>query len=204
MRLPPSPLLLQPLRFRGHPADLPAGRSVISDGRRLADVLVRSASVGMVDGIHRDPADLEVGLAERSEGEPLLAGAREGLVPAACACDRADRRAAVRMEGSELARRQLHDGPISLAHDHGLRAGGADEALARKILSHQNTPIRIPISSAENSGLSLMTACLPSRRTKVLTFATLTWNSSSKALLTSVLVARRTTRNSRRFPSFRF
>src|SRR5947208_9061528 len=69
MRLPPSPLLLQPLRFRGHPADLPAGRSVISDGRRLADVLVGSAAVGMVDGIHRDPADLEVGLAERSEGE---------------------------------------------------------------------------------------------------------------------------------------
>src|SRR5207249_1033668 len=83
MRLPPSPLLLQPLRFRGHPADLPAGRSVISDGRRLADVLVRSASVGMVDGIHRDPADLEVGFAERSEGEPLLSGAREGLVPRA-------------------------------------------------------------------------------------------------------------------------
>src|SRR5205809_8034461 len=79
MRLPPSPLLLQPLRFRGHPADLPAGRSVISDGRRLADVLVRSASVGMVDGIHRDPVDLEVGFAERSEGAPLLSGAREGL-----------------------------------------------------------------------------------------------------------------------------
>src|SRR5436309_7008645 len=308
MRSPPSSLLLQSLRFRGHPADLPAGRSVNADGRRLADVLVRSASMRMVDGIHRDPADLEVGLAEGLEGEPFLAGFCEGLVPAARAGDRADRRAAIGMERSELARRQLDDGPISLAHDDGLRARGADEAapvsrhrleivdegpfgdlaqrhrvpaveirravghrlpdgkpiasdhqdlmtiephppegvpvarrledgrhdagaakvrvhdrtwmavarrpigrrgpaaaaLARKILSHQNTPIRIPISSAENSGLSLMTACLPSRRTKVLTFATLTWNSSSKALLTSVLVARRTTRNSRRFPSFRF
>src|SRR2546429_2253537 len=122
MRLPPSSLLLQSLRFRGHPADLPAGRSVESDGRRLADVLVRSASMRMVDGIHRDPADLEVGLAEGLEGEPFLAGLCEGLVPAARACDRADRRAAIRMERSELARRQLDDGPISLAHDDGLRA----------------------------------------------------------------------------------
>src|SRR5207247_83490 len=128
MRLPPSSLLLQSLRFRGHPADLPAGRSVKSDGRRLADVLVRSASMRMVDGIHRDPADLEVGLAEGLEGEPFLAGFCEGLVPAARAGDRADRRAAIRMERSELARRQLDAGPISLAHDDGLRARGADEA----------------------------------------------------------------------------
>src|SRR5438094_480585 len=222
--------------------------------------------------------------------------------------DRADRRAAIRMERSELARRQLDDGPISLAHDDGLRARGADEAapvsrhrleivnegpfgdlaqghrvpaveirravghrlpdgkpvardhehfvaiephprergrvarrledgghdavaaemrvrdrtrmavarrpirrrgpaaaaLARKVLAHQNTPIRIPISSAENSGLSLMIACLPSLRTNVLTFSTLTWNRSSNAFLTWSLVARRITRNSRRFPSFRF
>src|SRR5437773_11411886 len=308
MRLPPSPLLLQPLRFRGHPADLPAGRSVISDGRRLADVLVRSASVGMVDGIHRDPANLEVGLAERSEGEPLLAGAREGFGPAARAGYGARGRAAVGIEGSELARRQLHDGPISLAHDHGLRAGGANEAapvsrhrleivdegpfgdvaqrhrvpaveirwavghrlpdgkpiasdhqdlmtiephpreggrvarrledgghdagaakvrvhdrtrmavarrpigrrgpaaaaLARKILSHQNTPIRIPISSAENSGLSLMTACLPSRRTKVLTFATLTGTVSPKASLPPFSSPARPPGNRSGFPPFGF
>src|SRR5437762_541106 len=292
----------------GHPADLPAGWSVKSDGRRLADVLVRSASMRMVDGIHRDPADLEVGLAEGLEGKPFLAGLCEGLVPAARAGDRADCRAAIGMERSELARRQLDDGPISLAHDDGLRARGADEAapvsrhrleivdegpfgdlaqrhrvpaveirravghrlpdgkpvardhehfvaiephprergrvarrledgghdagaaemrvhdrtrmavarrpirrrgpaaaaLARKVLAHQNTPIRIPISSAENSGLSLMIACLPSLRTNVLTFSTLTWNSSSNAFLTWSLVARRITRNSRRFPSFRF
>src|SRR2546429_273965 len=308
MRSPPSSLLLQSLRFRGHPADLPAGWSVKSDGRRLADVLVRSASMRMVGGIHRDPADLEVGLAEGLEGKPFLAGLCEGLVPAARAGDRADCRAAIRMERSELARRQLDDGPISLAHDDGLRARGADEAapvsrhrleivdegpfgdlaqrhrvpaveirravghrlpdgkpvardhehfvaiephprergrvarrledgghdagaaemrvhdrtrmavarrpirrrgpaaaaLARKVLAHQNTPIRIPISSAENSGLSLMIACLPSLRTNVLTFSTLTWNRSSNAFLTWSLVARRITRNSRRFPSFRF
>src|SRR5437773_10058490 len=128
MRSPPSSLLLQSLRFRGHPADLPAGWSVKSDGRRLADVLVRSASMRMVDGIHRDPADLEVGLAEGLEGKPFLAGLCEGLVPAARAGDRADCRAAIGMERAELARRQLDDGPISLADDDGLRSRGADEA----------------------------------------------------------------------------
>src|SRR5207247_9779187 len=97
MRLPPSSLLLQSLRFRGHPADLPAGRSVESDGRRLADVLVRSTSMRMVDGIHRDPADLEVGLAEGLEGELFFAGLCQGLVPAFRVCDRADRRASYRM-----------------------------------------------------------------------------------------------------------
>src|SRR5438552_15922472 len=100
MRLPPSSLLLQSLRFGGHPADLPAGRSVESDGRRLADVLVRSDSMRTVDGTHRDPADLEVGLAEGLEGEPSLAGLCEGLVPAARARPRAARRASIRQQRS--------------------------------------------------------------------------------------------------------
>src|SRR6266508_3347156 len=304
---PPS-FRLQPFRLRRHPAHLATGRSIIAHRRRLSDVLMGTAAVGMVDRVHRDPADVEHRLAEGTVREPLLPRLREGLVAAARAGDRADRGATLPVERVELTGRELHDRTLTMAHHDRLGAGGADEptsvsgprldvvhegslrdvlqgqrvpavdvrgavcdplsngkpvardhedllstephagegrrvagrlkdvrhhagtgeagmrdqsgmsmarrsvrrgraaaaALGAQVLSHQNTPIRMPISSAENSGLSLMIACLPSFRTNVLTFATFTWNRSSNAFLTSARVDSRRTRNSRRFPSFRF
>src|SRR5437660_3467670 len=293
MPSPPATLLLQPLRLGRHPSDLAARRGVKAHRGRLAHMLVRSASMWMVAGIPRHAAHDEVRLAERSEGEPLLARAVEGLVASARARDGADRGPAVRMEGAKMSRGELDDGPVSLAHDDGLGTRGAHEAtavpgrrldvvderpfrdvaerhrvpavqirqamghgladgkavagdhedlltietnarqrsgvsgrledvrhdpgtakvriddgpgvpvarrtvgrripaaaaLGAQVLSHQNTPIRMPISSAENSGFSLMIACLPSLRTNVFTFATLTWQRSSKAFLTWSRVA---------------
>src|SRR3989454_11544589 len=303
----PPPLRFEPLWLRGHPADLPAGRSVIADGRRFPDVLVGPAAVRVVHGVYRNAADVEDGLAERAVRDPLLARLRERLVSAARARDRADRRAAIRMKCVELPRGQLDDCAFALADDDGLRPGGADEPpsvpghrfdvvderafrnlaegqrvpsvhvrhavrdrltdrepvagdhedlftieanarerrrvpgrlenvrdnarpakmrmgdetrmavtrgpvgrrraaaapLGTQILPHQNTPIRMPISSAEKPGFSLMIACFPSLRTNVLTFSTFAWNRSSNAVLTWVRVASRRTRNSRRLPPFR-
>src|SRR6266550_1002678 len=293
MPSPPATLLLQPLRLGRHPSDLAAGRGVKAHRGRFAYMLVRPATMGMVDGIHRHAAHGEDRLAERSEGEPFLPRPVEGLVASARARDGADRRPTVRMEGAEMSRRKLNDGPVSLAHHDGLGTRGAHEAtavpgrrldvvderpfrdvaerhrvpavqirqamghgladgeavagnhedllaietnarqrsgvsgrledvrhdpgtakvriddgpgmsvarrtvgrriptaaaLGAQVLSHQNTPIRMPISSAENSGFNLMIACLPSLRTNVFTFATFTWKRSSKAFLTWSRVA---------------
>src|SRR5207244_447312 len=98
---PPTTLLLQPLRLGRHPSDLAAGRGVKTHRGRLAHMLVRPASVGMVDGIHCHAAHGEVRLAEGSEGERLLPRPVEGLVAAARARDGADRGPAIRMEGAE-------------------------------------------------------------------------------------------------------
>src|SRR6266571_4243829 len=84
---PPTTLLLQPLRLGRHPSDLAAGRGVKAHRGRLAHMLVRPASMGMVDGIHRHAAHGEDRLAEGSEREPLLPRAVEGLVAVARACD---------------------------------------------------------------------------------------------------------------------
>src|SRR5947208_11061765 len=127
---PPTTLLLQPLRLGRHPSDLAAGRGVKPHRGRFAHMLVRPASVGMVDGVHRHAAHDEVCLAERSEGEPLLPRAVEGLVAAARARDGADRGPAIRMEGAELSRGELNDGPVSLAHHDGLGTRGPHESTA--------------------------------------------------------------------------
>src|SRR5437879_9490125 len=84
----------------------------------------------MVDGIHRHAADGEVRLAEGSEGERLLPRPDLGLVAAARARDGADRGPAIRMEGAELSRRELNDGPVSLAHHDGLGTRGPHESTA--------------------------------------------------------------------------
>src|SRR2546427_63836 len=232
----------------------------------------------MVHGVHRNAAHVECGLAEGAVREPLLARFREGLVTAAGTRDRADRRAAIRVERVELSRGKLDHRAFGLADDDGLRSGSphelpsvpghrfdvvdqrafrnlaegqrvpavhvrhavgdrltnresvagnhedlltaesnaregrrvtgrledisdhtrtaeariGDEArmtmargavgrrgaatasLGTKILPHQNTPIRMPISSAEKPAFNLMIACFPSFRTNVLTFATFT------------------------------
>src|SRR5256885_14378821 len=97
MPSPPATLLLRPLRLGRHPSDLAAGRGVKAHRGRFAYMLVRPATMGMVDGIHRHTAHDEVRLAERSEGEPLLPRSVEGLVAAARARNGADRGRAIRM-----------------------------------------------------------------------------------------------------------
>src|SRR5437870_1322404 len=91
---------------------------------------MRPASVRVVDGIHRDPADHEIRLAEGTEREPFLARVREGLVAAAGPRDRPDRRPTGRMEGAELPRGELDDRAVALAHDDRLRARRAHETAA--------------------------------------------------------------------------
>src|SRR5207253_8885205 len=92
--------------------------------------------------------------------------------------------------GSSPAKVRIDDGPgMSVARRTVGRRIPTVAALGTQVLSHQNTPIRIPISSAENSGFNLMIACLPSLRTNVFTFATFTWKRSSKAFLTWSRVA---------------
>src|SRR5438309_11835891 len=86
--------------------------------------------MGRGDSSRRPHTAGEVRLAERSEGEPLLARAVEALVAAARARDGADRGPAIRMKGAELSRRELNDRPVSLAHDDGLGTRGAHEATA--------------------------------------------------------------------------
>src|SRR5256712_2467890 len=307
MSRPPS-LRLQPFRLRRHPADLAAGRHIVAHRRRFPNVLMGAAAMGMIHRIHRDAADLEHRLAEGTEREPLLARFRERLVAPARARNRANHRAAIRVEAMELARRKLNDRSVAVAHHDGLGPCGTHESatvpgpcldvvderafrdvaerqcvpainvrravrhtladresiagdhedllaveansregrrmagsledvrhnpvpaargkrhgarmtmarrsirwrsappptLAPEILPHQNTPIRMPTSSAENPGFSLMIACFPSRRTNVLTLATFTWKSSSNAFFTWSRDASRRTMNSRRLPSFRF
>src|SRR5439155_786584 len=44
--------------------------------------------------------------------------------------DGADRGPAIRMEGAELSRRELNDGPVSLAHHDGLGTRGPHESTA--------------------------------------------------------------------------
>src|SRR3989449_10816748 len=307
MSRPPS-LRLQPFRLRRHPADLAAGRHIVAHRRRLPDVLMGAAAMGMIHRVHRDAANLEHRLAEGTEREPLLARFRERLVAPARARNGANHRAAIRVEAMELARRKLNDRSVAVTHHHGLGPCGTDESatvpgprldvvderafrdvaerqcvpainirramrhtladresiarnhedllaveansregrrmagsledvrhnpvpaargkrhgarmtmarrsirgrrtapptLTPKILPHQNTPIRMPTSSAENPGFSLTIACFPSRRTNVLTLATFTWNSSSNAFFTWSRDASRRTMNSRRVPSFQF
>src|SRR5256712_4016237 len=306
MSRPPS-LRLQPFRLRGHPAVLAARRHIVAHRRRLPDVLMGAAAMGMIHRVHRDAANLEHRLAEGTEREPLLARFRERLVAPARARNRANHRAAIRVEAMELARRKLNDRSVAVTHHDGLGPCGTDESatvpgprldvvdegafrdvaerqcvpaidvrravrhtladresiarnhedlltvesnsregrgmagsledvrhnpvpaargkrhgarmtmarrsirwrsaapptLAPQILPHQNTPIRMPTSSAENPGFSLMIACFPSRRTSVLTLATFTWKSSSNAFFTWSRDASRRTMNSRRLPSLR-
>src|SRR5439155_25232047 len=123
---PPS-LRLQPFRLRGHPADLAAGRHIVAHRRRFPNVLMGAAAMGMVHRIHRDAADLEHRLAERAEREPLLARFRERLVAPARARNRANHRAAFRVEAVELARRKLNDRSVAVTHHHGLGPCGTDE-----------------------------------------------------------------------------
>src|SRR5256885_6056255 len=130
MPSPPATLLLQPLRLGRHPSDLAAGRGVKAHRGRFAYMLVRPATMRVVDGIHRHAAHGEDRLAERSEGEPFLPRPVEGLVASARARDGADRGPTVRMEGAEMSRRKLNDGPVSLAHHDGLGTRGAHEATA--------------------------------------------------------------------------
>ena len=80
-------------------------------------MLVASSSVGVVDGVHCDSADLEVGLGPGLESVVLLSRLGHGLVRPSAACDDSDRGAAVRHELLERSRRHLHDDDVSPADD---------------------------------------------------------------------------------------
>src|SRR2546425_2009038 len=173
----------------GHRFDVVDQRAFrnLAEGQRVPAVDVRHAmGHGLADreSIARDHEDLLAVESDSREGRGMarrLEDVRHHARPAEVRiCDK--------------ARMTVARGPIS-------RRGAATASLGAQILPHQNTPIRMPISSAEKPAFSLMIACFPSFRTNVLTFATFTSKSSSNAFLTWVRVASRRTRNSRRLPS---
>src|SRR5207249_457872 len=161
----------------------------VAEGQRVPSVHVRHAVCDRLadrETVTRDHEDflaVEADARERRGVTGRLEDVRDDAGPAK-----------VRMDdgtGMAVARRPVR------------RRGAAAAPLGSQILPHQNTPIRIPISSAEKPGFNLMIACLPSLRTNVLTFSTFTWKRSSNAFLTWSRVACRRTRNSRRLPSFK-
>src|SRR4029077_17217362 len=103
-------------------------------------------------------------------------------------------------DGLDRGRALPVDGVLDVAVVQVRRAGHAGRrraaAAAQDALAHQNTPMRMPMSSALVSPPNLTTARLPSLVMRVLTVATWQENSVSMAFFTSGLVAGRRTRNS--------
>src|SRR2546427_9606672 len=124
-RLPPPALFLDPLRDRAETPDLAAGGCVPRYRGGPADVLVRTAPVGVVHRVHRDAPHPHRGLAEGPVREVLLPRLRERSLGPPRPRHDADRRSALRVEGAELAARQLEDDPLRVAHD---RRGGPRRA----------------------------------------------------------------------------
>src|SRR5947208_1627593 len=137
-------------------------------------MLVRPASVGMVEwkAVDADQKNLVANEPNAAQWSDVSERLEEVRHDPGTAKERIDDG-----RGMSVARRTID------------RRSPTAAALGAQVLSHQNTPIRMPISSAENSGFSLMIACLPSLRTNVFTFATFTWKRSSKAFLTWSRVA---------------